>query len=124
MLRRAQQVLLDANGAYIDSAATADKGRVAPLFLLQGPDRNMARIASRFDPVMTADELARWNEIPTASSLQRSPRQNSRRHAARAALRCPKISSTATLTGTSLRSANRRPRNVTGREQVASDVNE
>ncbi|MGZ0191296.1 MAG: DNA repair ATPase [Acidimicrobiales bacterium] len=57
MLRRAQQVLLDVNAAYIDSAATADEDRVAPPFLLQGSYRNMARIASRVVPVMTEEEL-------------------------------------------------------------------
>ena len=57
MLRRAQQVLLDVNAAYIESAATAESDRTTPPFLLQGSYRNMARIASRVVPVMTEDEL-------------------------------------------------------------------
>lgn len=57
MLARARDVLVKVNAAYIASAATADDDRVAPPFLLQGSYRNMARIASRVVPVMTADEL-------------------------------------------------------------------
>ena len=57
MLRRAQQVLLDVNAAYIESAATAESDRTTPPFLLQGSYRNMARIASRVVPVMTEEEL-------------------------------------------------------------------
>ena len=56
-LRRAQDVLLKVNAAYIASAATAEDDRTAPPFLLQGSYRNMARIASRVVPVMTTDEL-------------------------------------------------------------------
>ncbi|MFK7917660.1 MAG: DNA repair ATPase [Ilumatobacter sp.] len=56
-LRRAQDVLLKVNAAYIASAATAEDDRVAPPFLLQGSYRNMARIASRIVPVMTDQEL-------------------------------------------------------------------
>lgn len=57
MLQRAQDVLLKVNAAYIASAATSDDDRTAPPFLLQGSYRNMARIAGRIVPVMTADEL-------------------------------------------------------------------
>lgn len=57
MLQRAQDVLLKVNASYIASAATSDDDRTAPPFLLQGSYRNMARIAGRIVPVMTADEL-------------------------------------------------------------------
>ena len=57
MLRRAQDVLLKVNAAYIGSAATAEEDRTAPPFLLQGSYRNMARIAGRVVPVMTESEL-------------------------------------------------------------------
>ncbi|WP_051063094.1 DNA repair ATPase [Ilumatobacter nonamiensis] len=57
MLRRAQDVLLKVNAAYIASAATADEDRTAPPFLLQGSYRNMGRIAGRVVPVMSEAEL-------------------------------------------------------------------
>lgn len=57
MLRRAQDVVLKVNAAYIASAATSEDDRIAPPFLLQGSYRNMARIAGRVVPVMTEAEL-------------------------------------------------------------------
>lgn len=57
LLRRAQNVLLKVNAAYIASAATSDEDRTSPPFLLQGSYRNMARIAGRVAAVMTDAEL-------------------------------------------------------------------
>ena len=70
MLRRAREVLLQVNAAYIASAATAEDDRLSPPFLLQGSYRNMARLAGRIVPVMTDDELDRVVDDHYASEAQ------------------------------------------------------
>ncbi|MCP2319805.1 ATPase family associated with various cellular activities (AAA) [Nocardia amikacinitolerans] len=54
---RVQEVVLDANRAYIASAATADAARTKPPFRLQGSYRDMNALAARIVPVMNDDEL-------------------------------------------------------------------
>ncbi len=56
-LRRVQNVILSVNRQYIKSAATDEKYRTEPPFLLQGSYRNMARMATKLLPVMTPDEV-------------------------------------------------------------------
>ncbi|HMV69662.1 MAG TPA: AAA family ATPase, partial [Myxococcota bacterium] len=56
-LGRVQRTLLLVNQAYIASAATADAYRLEPPFKLQGSYRNMARLAEKVVPAMTADEV-------------------------------------------------------------------
>ncbi len=56
-LAQVRDVLLRVNSAYIGSAQTSDAMRGEPPFLLQGSYRNMARIAQRIVPVMTAKEV-------------------------------------------------------------------
>ncbi len=58
-LRRVQEVVLKVNRQYIASAATDDQYRTEPPFLLQGSYRNMARMASKLLPAMTANEVER-----------------------------------------------------------------
>lgn len=54
---RIRDVLLKVNAAYIASASVDDHLRGEPAFLLQGSYRNMARIAQRVVPAMTAEEV-------------------------------------------------------------------
>jgi hypothetical protein len=56
-LERVQQVLGRVNATYIASAATSDAYRVEPPFKLQGSYRNMAKIAAKVVPLMSAVEL-------------------------------------------------------------------
>lgn len=56
-LLRVRDVLLKVNAAYIQSATVDDHLRGEPAFLLQGSYRNMARIAQRVLPAMTAGEV-------------------------------------------------------------------
>lgn len=56
-LARVRDVLLRVNAAYIASASVDDHLRGEPPFLLQGSYRNMARIAQRVVPAMTAEEV-------------------------------------------------------------------
>ena len=56
-LLRVRDVLLKVNAAYIASATVDDNLRGEPAFLLQGSYRNMARIAQRVLPAMTAEEV-------------------------------------------------------------------
>ncbi|MEM9035066.1 MAG: DNA repair ATPase [Actinomycetota bacterium] len=70
LVRRAQAVLMQVNGAYVASAATSDEDRVAPPFLLQGSYRNMARIAAQVVPAMTEDELDEAVDEHYASEAQ------------------------------------------------------
>ena len=56
-LQRVQEAVLAVNRQYIASAATDDRYRTEPPFLLQGSYRNMARMASKLVPAMTADEV-------------------------------------------------------------------
>ncbi len=56
-LKRVQQVLGQVNATYIASAATSDAYRVEPPFKLQGSYRNMAKMAAKVVPLMTAGEL-------------------------------------------------------------------
>ncbi len=56
-LRRVQETVLKVNRQYIASAATDDDYRTEPPFLLQGSYRNMARLASKIVPAMTAAEV-------------------------------------------------------------------
>ncbi len=58
-LRQVQEVVLTVNRQYIASAASADAYRTEPPFLLQGSYRNMARMASKLLPAMTAEEVDR-----------------------------------------------------------------
>ena len=56
-LLRVRDALLKVNAAYIASATVDDHLRGEPAFLLQGSYRNMARIAQRVLPAMTASEV-------------------------------------------------------------------
>ena len=56
-LRRAQQVLLQVNAMYIESASMSDDDRVEPAFKLQGSYRNMAKLAEKIVAVMNNEEL-------------------------------------------------------------------
>lgn len=56
-LVRVRSTLLLVNAAYIRSATMDDAMRGEPAFLLQGSYRNMARIAQRVLPAMTAAEV-------------------------------------------------------------------
>ena len=56
-LLRVRDVLLKVNAGYIASATVDDHLRGEPAFLLQGSYRNMARIAQRVLPAMTAAEV-------------------------------------------------------------------
>ena len=56
-LVRARDRLLLVNEAYIRSATLDDGLRGEPPFLLQGSYRNMAKLAARIVPAMTADEV-------------------------------------------------------------------
>jgi hypothetical protein len=56
-LLRIQEVVLAVNRRYIASAATDDRYRTEPPFLLQGSYRNMVRLASKVVPAMTAGEV-------------------------------------------------------------------
>ena len=56
-LKRVQMVLGQINANYIASAATSDAFRTEPPFKLQGSYRNMAKIAAKVVPLMTAAEL-------------------------------------------------------------------
>ncbi len=56
-LRRVQAVVLAVNRQYIASAATDDRYRTEPPFLLQGSYRNMVRMASKLLPAMTEAEV-------------------------------------------------------------------
>lgn len=58
-LLRVQRALLTVNQTYIASAAQAEDYRTEPPFKLQGSYRNMAKIASRVVPAMTAAEVDR-----------------------------------------------------------------
>ncbi len=58
-LVRVRDVLLRVNAAYIASAQMDDAMRGEPRFQLQGSYRNMARLAQRIVPVMTAAEVDR-----------------------------------------------------------------
>jgi ATPase involved in DNA repair/ATPase family associated with various cellular activities (AAA) len=51
-----QKILGQVNATYIASAATADAYRTEPPFKLQGSYRNMAKIAAKIVPLMTASE--------------------------------------------------------------------
>ena len=53
----AQEVILAVNQEYIRSAATDDRYREEPPFLLQGSYRNMNKLAEKIVPVMDDDEL-------------------------------------------------------------------
>ncbi len=55
-LHTVQQTLLTVNATYIASAAQADAYRTEPPFKLQGSYRNMAKVAARIVPAMTAAE--------------------------------------------------------------------
>ncbi|MEM9564790.1 MAG: DNA repair ATPase [Actinomycetota bacterium] len=57
-LRSIQETVLAVNRRYIASAATDADARTEPPFLLQGSYRNMARMAARVVPAMTAAEVA------------------------------------------------------------------
>lgn len=54
---RVRDQLMLVNAAYIASATVDDAMRGEPAFLLQGSYRNMARIAQRLVPAMTASEV-------------------------------------------------------------------
>ncbi|WP_339156745.1 DNA repair ATPase [Actinomadura luteofluorescens] len=56
-LRRAQQVVLTVNRAYMASAAQDDASRTEPPFRLQGSYRDMNKLAGRILPVMDDTEL-------------------------------------------------------------------
>ena len=56
-LQRVQRILGQVNATYISSAATSDAYRVEPPFKLQGSYRNMAKIAAKVVPLMSAPEL-------------------------------------------------------------------
>jgi len=56
-LFKAQNVLLQVNQAYIESAAQDDDYRTEPPFKLQGSYRNMARIAQLVTGITTDDEM-------------------------------------------------------------------
>ncbi|WP_141586947.1 DNA repair ATPase [Actinomadura sp. WMMA1423] len=56
-LRRAQQVVLTVNRAYMASAAQDDPSRTEPPFRLQGSYRDMNKLAERILPVMDETEL-------------------------------------------------------------------
>ncbi|MBH23817.1 MAG: DNA repair protein [Myxococcales bacterium] len=57
MLFKAQDVLLQVNQAYIESAAQDDAYRTEPPFKLQGSYRNMSRIAQLVTGITTDDEM-------------------------------------------------------------------
>ncbi len=69
-LRQVQEVVLSVNRQYIASAATDDQYRTEPPFLLQGSYRNMARMASKLLPIMTADEVDRLIDEHYAAESQ------------------------------------------------------
>lgn len=52
-----RDVVMKANAAYVESAATADEFRTKPPFKLQGSYRNMAKMAEKIMSVMTTDEI-------------------------------------------------------------------
>ena len=52
-----RDVVMKANAAYVESAATADEFRKKPAFKLQGSYRNMAKMAEKIMSVMTEDEI-------------------------------------------------------------------
>lgn len=52
-----RDVVMKANAAYVESAATADEFRIKPPFKLQGSYRNMAKMAEKIMSVMTEDEI-------------------------------------------------------------------
>lgn len=56
-LKRLQHILGQVNATYIASAATSDAYRTEPPFKLQGSYRNMAKVAAKVVPLMSADEL-------------------------------------------------------------------
>ncbi|GDY14891.1 hypothetical protein LBMAG53_37690 [Planctomycetota bacterium] len=56
-LSTARDLLLKVNAAYIASAAQQDGDRTEPAFKLQGSYRNMAKIAARVVPALSAAEL-------------------------------------------------------------------
>lgn len=52
-----RDVVMKANAAYVESAATADEFRTKPPFKLQGSYRNMAKMSEKVMSVMTEDEI-------------------------------------------------------------------
>ncbi len=64
-MRRAQQVVLRVNRAYIASAAQADSSRTEPPFKLQGSYRNMNKLAERRGR-LTGEQERRWAEVTAA----------------------------------------------------------
>ena len=56
-LLRVQEVVLQVNQAYIQSAAIANDYREEPAFKLQGSYRNMNRLAEKVVPIMNEEEL-------------------------------------------------------------------
>ncbi len=67
---RVEKTLLMVNEAYVRSASQADAYRTSPPFKLQGSYRNMAKIADKLSPAMTAEEVERVIDDHYASESQ------------------------------------------------------